>query len=488
MRAVVGAADRGPVVSAALVLGALGVLTLTVFSGAGVTIVAPVVGVTVLFVINYKRLLSWPALTMGLVLVILIVPIKRYTIPGNLPFQLEPYRIYVAMVAMMWIGALLVDPRVRFRKSGLEAPLFLFCAAALGSVIFNEARITKLNVNTEVTKQLTFFASFVIVFYLIVSVVRTYEQIDRVLKTMVAGGAVVAVFAVIESRTGFNIFDHLNKVVPVLKPVQDIPVLDTLQRGGKTRVFGSAQGPIALGAAFAFLLPLAVYLATRASKYWWIAGGFLAFGALATVSRTSILMLIVIAVVFFWLRRQQVKRFWPALLPLVVMVHLLLPGTIGSLRASFFPQGGLIAQQSDRAGTRGSGRIADLGPALDEYSQTPIFGQGFGSRLTGREKQNAQILDDQWLKTLLETGIVGAFAWAWLYVRSVRRLAVRAKKDLSDRGLMFVAFAASIASFAFGMFLYDAFSFIQVTFLLFIVLALGSVALTVAEREVRPGA
>jgi polysaccharide biosynthesis protein PslJ len=483
VRAVVGAADRGPVVSAGLVLGALGVVTLTVFSGAGVTLVAPVVGIAVLFIVSYRRLLSWPALTMGLVLLILIVPIKRYTIPGNLPFQLEPYRIYVAMVALMWIGALLVDPRVRFRKSGLETPLFLFCAAALGSVIFNEARITKLDVHTEVTKQLTFFASFVVVFYFIVSVIRSYEQIDRVLQTIVAGGAIVALFAVIESRTGFNIFDHLNKVVPVLKPVVEAPVVDTIQRGGKTRVFGSAQGPIALGAAFAFLLPLGVYLANRASKYWWAAVGLLTFGALATVSRTSILMLVVILVVFAWLRPTQVKRFWPALLPGLVMVHFLLPGTIGTLRASFFPQGGLIAQQSDRAGTRGSGRIADLGPALDEFSETPVFGQGFGSRLTGRERQNAHILDDQWLKTLLETGLVGAFAWLWLYVRSVRRLARKAKEDHSERGLMYVAFAASVASFAFGMVLYDAFSFIQVTFLLFIVLGLGSAALAAAERE-----
>ena len=151
----------------------------------------------------------------------------------------------------------------------------------------------------------------------------------------------------------------------------------------------------------------------------------------------------------------------------------MLPGTIGTLRSSFFPEEGLIAQQSDNAGTRGSGRIADLGPALDEYSQTPVFGQGFGTRLTGRDRQNAQILDNQWLKTLLETGLVGAFAWLWIYVRSVRRLARVAKEDPSEDGLLFVALAASITAFAVGMVLYDAFSFIEVTFLLFIVLALG---------------
>ncbi len=196
-------------------------------------------------------------------------------------------------------------------------------------------------------------------------------------------------------------------------------------------------------------------------------------------------MLIVILVVLLWLRPKQVKRFWPVLVPAVVVIQLMLPGTIGTLRSSFFPEEGLIAQQSDNAGTRGSGRIADLGPALDEYSQTPVFGQGFGTRLTGRDRQNAQILDNQWLKTLLETGLVGAFAWLWIYVRSVRRLARVAKEDPSEDGLLFVALAASITAFAIGMVLYDAFSFIQVTFLLFIVLALGCAALSAREREAR---
>jgi O-antigen ligase len=171
------------------------------------------------------------------------------------------------------------------------------------------------------------------------------------------------------------------------------------------------------------------------------------------------------------------------LLPAVIVVHLLLPGTIGTLRSSFFPKEGLLAQQSENAGARGSGRVADLGPALDEFSQTPVFGQGYGTRLTGRDKQNAQILDDQWLKTLLETGLVGALAWLWIFSRSIRRLARAAKEDQSEDGLLYVALAASIMAFAIGMVLFDAFAFIQVTFILFILLALGSVALNARDRS-----
>ena len=483
MRALLGGAERGPVVAAGFVFGALVLLTGTVLSGSSATELAPLVAIAVIVVIAYKRLLAWPALLSGLVLVILFIPIKRYSLPGGLPFELEPYRVYVAVVATMWLAALLVDPRVRLRASGLEVPLFLFVAAALGSVIFNDGRITRLNVHTEVTKQLTFFASFLLVFYLIVSVVRTMEHVDRIVRMLVGGGAIVAALSLVESWTGYNAFDHLDGILPLL---QHVEAPGTSERGGKLRVMGSAQGSIALGAALAMLLPLAAYLGYRTRRwFWWASMAVLALGALATLSRTSILMLIVIIAVLLWLRPKQVKKFWPVVLPALIVVHVMLPGTIGTIRSSFFPKEGLLAQQSENAGQRGSGRVADLGPALDEFSQTPIFGQGYGTRLTGRDKQNAQILDDQWLKTLLETGLVGAVAWLWIFTRSIRRLSRAAKEDQSETGLLFVALAASVTAFGIGMVLFDAFAFIQVTFILFILLALGSVALTARERALQ---
>ena len=36
--------------------------------------------------------------------------------------------------------------------------------------------------------------------------------------TLVAGGAVVAFFAIIEARTGINVFNHLDRVIPLLQP------------------------------------------------------------------------------------------------------------------------------------------------------------------------------------------------------------------------------------------------------------------------------
>jgi hypothetical protein len=68
-------------------------------------------------------------------------------------------------------------------------------------------------------------------------------------------------------------------------------------------------------------------------------------------------------------------------------------------------------------------------------------------------------------------------AWLWLFVRSIRRLSREAREDDSDRGWLLVGLTASLTAFAVGMLSYDAFSFIQVTFMVFIFLGLADRAL-----------
>jgi hypothetical protein len=225
------------------------------------------------------------------------------------------------------------------------------------------------------------------------------------------------------------------------------------------------------------LVPLAVYLArSRGSKLWWGAAGLILMGSLATVSRTAVVMMGVMILVFIWLRPREMKRLWPAILPALVLVHFAIPGTLGTLKASFFPSGGLVAQQTNQS--VGSGRIATLGPALHaEFKQNPLLGEGFGTRVPVADEvvkvPNGPILDNQWLGTLLETGVLGALSFVWIFLRFVRRLGRAAKEDLSARGWLLAGLAAAVGAFGVGMFFFDAFAFIQVTFMLFIYLGLG---------------
>ena len=94
-------------------------------------------------------------------------------------------------------------------------------------------------------------------------------MLDIAVKTLVRGGAVIGILAVIEARTGFAPFPQLNTVFPFLKP--DPSFTTELERGSATRAVGPAEHPIALGAALVMLVPLAIYVSRERGRAWYFA-------------------------------------------------------------------------------------------------------------------------------------------------------------------------------------------------------------------------
>jgi hypothetical protein len=451
-------------------------LAVVILSGGNKRVEVTAVGVALGSALLLRRsaLVGWPRLIAALILIILFIPIRRYALPGGLPFQLEPYRIFVGVLVVGWAASLLADPQAHIRRTGFEGPLLLIVGSAFASVVANPHRVA--SSSTEVNKALMFLLSFVLVLYLLRSTIRRLDNIDFLTRTLVGGGAVVSFFAVVEARTGFNVFNHLTKVMPFLRDTGDVGGYRRLGTD-KSRVFASAQHPIALSAALVVLLPLALYLARRyGQRRWYACALAYALAVASTISRTGIMMILVVGIVFLCLRPRETRRFWPALLLAPVAIHFVLPGTLGAIKQSFLPAGGLVAEQHASANTSGSGRLADLKPALAKWKEQPALGQGYGTQVVNLNAAgiDANIFDDQWLGTLLATGLAGFCGWLWLFVRSIRRFGREARRDSSERGWLLAAITAGVASFAIGMLTFDAFAFIQVTFLLFILLAIGS--------------
>jgi polysaccharide biosynthesis protein PslJ len=471
-----------------VVIGALAVLAVAEFSTASLHRVVPFIAFVVVAAVAYRSLLTWRTLLAALVLVIMFLPIRRYSSAIHLGVQLEPYRLLVAFVLLGWTFSLLVDRRVRLRRTGLEPPLVLLVAGALASVVANQGRINALGVNQDVVKNLTFLFSFLIVTYLIVSVVRTLADIQFLLKVIVICGCVVSVFASIEARSGYNVFNSLGGVVPLLGSAS---LGYGLTHDYANRAYASAQHPIALGAALVMLLPLSVYLARSTRRAWWLSTAVLALGIFASRSRTPIVMLVIVVCILLVFRGKEMKGLWPALIPIALALHFAMPGTVASLKGAFLPKGGVISQQAQGSGSTSSGRLAHIAPGIREWSDHAVFGEGFGSRVTegsgpiGHYGANAAILDNQWLSFLLETGIVGLVAWIWLFARFGRAMAHGAR-DPSPIGWLYAGLAASVIAYAIGMVTFDAFSFVQVTFLLFVLLGLGG-ALTSISRGAPQG-
>src|SRR5712691_1314448 len=185
MQVIAGGGERGPIVSSAVVASALVLLAFTVLSGFAVYPVAALLAAVATGVVAYRTLLQWRMLIAAMLVVILFIPIRRYTLPGNLPFNLEPYRLAVALIVAAWITSLVIDPRVRLRNSPFDWPIGVVVAAWLGSELANPGRVSSLG--SYVVKSSTFFASFLFLFYLIVSVVRSRRDIDFLVRLLVRG-------------------------------------------------------------------------------------------------------------------------------------------------------------------------------------------------------------------------------------------------------------------------------------------------------------
>jgi O-Antigen ligase len=444
--------------------------------------------IAALLPVAVKQIESWRALLSILIVVVFVIPIKRYEFPVNLPFDLEPYRVVVLLLAAIWVAALLIDPNVRLRRSQFDLPLVALFIALMASDSLNIDRIHELGVEVDVAKSLSFFASFLVVYFLAYTVLRTREDIEYLIRVIVLGAAFVAVFALIEYRMNSNIFNRLSEVLPILEFRGD--PAEGIARSGRLRVYASAQHPIALSGALMMVLPLALYLAQTTRKaFWWLSSFAVGLGALATLSRTGPIMALAAAVTLLVLRPRDTKRLVPLAVPALIVTFFVLPNALGTFKSAFFPQGGIVAEQSGvNPGNelQADNRLADIGPTLEEWKQRPAFGQGFGTRIVDGDRRNARILDDQWLAFLLEAGAVGVAILLWLFIRSVRLLGRIARRDASSLGLLSASIAASIASCGVGMFTYDTYSFVQVTFLLFLFFALAASVLAISSTAEEP--
>ena len=486
--AVVATERRSPA-PVLILLATLGLFALADAAGASKK-VAPLVLLVVPIVLAHRTIFRWRNLLAAIVLVVMFIPMRRYVMAGGVGFQLDPYRLLVGIVLLGWIVSLLVDSRVRVRRSGFELQMAVILGSVLCSDAANGPLIHDLGVGGEVAKKLIFFFTFVFIYYLSVSVLQSHEDVDLVLKVLVALGAIVALTAVAEFRSGFNTFDHLAKLLPFL---QKLPYIPEAGRGGHVRAYASSEQPIAMSAVFVMLIPVSIYVALRtAQRRWWVAVAALILGAFATTSRTGVTMLIAVAFVFLRLRPRETKRSWRILIVVLLLSKVVAPGAIGTLRYEFFPDGkfnlaGLIAQQDKGSGGFRRGRVGRLSQAWPHISEQPVLGQGYGTRTVGRWGAldwNSTTVDDEWLKTLLETGLVGVVGWFWMFRAFGARAKRLARSDDGPLGWLAVSLWAAVAAYGVGMLTYDAFSFIQVTVILFLLLGLGAVTFRLAESNV----
>ena len=428
------------------------------------------------------RLLDWRVLTLLVLTTIFVFPVRRVTLEIQMPIDPDPYRIVVFGVLVVWLVALLIDADVRLRATRFDWPLGLFSAAVVLSIALNPGLVN--GHGQDVLKALLLVAIYVLFYYFVASVFTQRGDVELLVRALVVGASGIALLATIERVASYNTFDQLASL-PGLEYIPPPQGLD--ERGGLIRVLGSAEHPLALGALLAFVTPLAIYL-LRSSRVWLIALALLFGGIGVTVSRTPVIMLAVALFVYLWMLPKQTVRVLPLFPVLAVVGLLLFPGLVRPSFEAFFPSQGLLDEQNTQLFEGGSttiNRLGDFEFALHDVERSPIVGNGLGTRVTDPlqtarflpDGRYGGILDNQWLGSLLDLGLLGVAALLWLVTRAVRSLRREARLRSDGDALLATSFAASILAFAIGMLFYDAFAFAQITFVFFFTLAIVAVFL-----------
>lgn len=472
---------------------------------AAIAFLPPVVagGVTLVVALVYlarRIVFSWVGWLGILVAVVMFIPVRRYALPIPLPFQLEPYRLVIVLMIGAMAAALLLDRNRKWQPVAFGWPIGIFFVSLIVSIPTNATSLVDQGLASLSVGAIVNWVLMLSVFYLTRQILTSERIVFGLLTGLVWCGTVVAFFALVERATRVNIFWRLDSFLPL----NVIATEDESFRAGGFRSYASSQHPIALSVMFCLLIAIAIYLAAYGAWprnpmsrriVYALAILVLVGGVLAAVSRTAIVVLAVMFLLTLILRPWLGITLFALGVPAVAIGTAVVPKVFDTLIGSFFNVDSLIASQYTSPGSRGAGRLADLGPSLAQAVTSPFFGTGLGSRIVTGENQNAYILDNQVLGTLLETGAVGVLGLAVLILVPIVMMLVWAFTTAAHAPrYAFLAFALVIAGagYATALFFYDAFGFYQTFFVYSMLLAVGAWLLTasppaVAAREAGRG-
>lgn len=257
--------------------------------------------------------------------------------------------------------------------------------------------------------------------------------------------------------TGLNFVDTWQ--IPGLSATGNVGIGD---RGGFVRAAATATHPLEYAVVLAMMLPFcltaAIYDRSRSAFLRWFPVATIALSAVLSVSRSAFISLAAVLLILIPSWSPAVRRAGGFVMALgAVAVYVAVPGMAGTIVGMFSASDSSVASRTD-----------SYDDAISFLLVSPWFGRGFGTFLPAY-----RILDNQYLGTSIEIGLVGLVSFLAVIVSAVT-VAISARRlgtgePMRAMGLALVAsMVAGSLSFAF----FDAFSFPQACGSLFLVAGL----------------
>lgn len=290
---------------------------------------------------------------------------------------------------------------------------------------------------------------------LIAETVPTRERLDTIVRVMVLAGSVIALVGILQFTIGLDLAADVR--LPGFERIGG--ALSVTERSMFRRVAGTTLHPIEFGVVMCLSIPLALHLAMQHSRRWFLAVAVMGVAMPMSVSRTAVLGVIAASVVLVpaWPRKVR-RRVLLGAAGYLVAVRLLIPGLLGTIKALF-----LDANTDPSINSRES----DYEFVSRFVGERPFFGRGFSTFIPTR----FDFLDNQYLLSLVETGVVGLLALVTLILGGMATASsVRGRTDNEvDRDLA-QALMASLAVVGATSVAFDYLSFPTTRVLMFVVL------------------
>jgi O-antigen ligase len=434
---------------------------------------------------NHRRTLrslagDWPHTTRlmpwclaGFMVMLFLIPFDSIDLPIGLPLEAKLDRPFLLAIVALWVlSMVMMGGSNRLQMTAIHYAFFGFVLIAILSLIHNAETTVRLGELELGVRKLALLLSYLALFLVVASSVRPSEV--RPLMNLMCGLAVLTAIGVIwEYREEYNFFfEGLGEVIPINIP----PELHGFDSIGRRSVIGPTIHPLAPAMMMACALPYALISLyesreLRRKVIWGLAATMMIAAALATQRKTSIVAPVVAVAVLVAYRPRMLRMLAPGLIAFVILVHLFTPGALGGVTSQLLPQnffgfGSTVDRQSDYAAVE------------PDVINQPLLGRGYETY----DQKKYRILDNQYLTTIIGTGVVGILAYLSIFA-AIFLLAHRVSRwGDPDRAGPAIAIAAATSAMVIGGALLDILALPQLPYL--ICFFAGFIA--VLWKDVRP--
>lgn len=411
---------------------------------------------------------------------VFLIPVDGVHLKVNLPFSSDYGRFLILLIAMVWLGGVVLakrSDRIRLRPRFWATALIAFLAIAVLSIVLNYGRITNLGELSVAEKKLFvllgllgLFAIFTV--SLRVTELRSFGVLLVVLATITSLGTIY------EQKSGDNIF--YSTASSVLSPIASVEAAPTEgEKVGRPMIAGPTRHALSLDSLLGMAAPFAVAFAafsrsTRKRLLWGLLACIIVSGAMVTQRRSGVVVPVAAIIALFAMRPRKFVSLLPWALVAVVGAFVISGGEISAI--SQLTSGG------DKASTEG--RTADYEAVVPDVLSHPAIGRGYGTH-NSLLHDTYRIFDNGYLDLIYEVGLIGLLAWLAMVLLPIFQARYAARSDNPLRGPPALAASAGLVAFAVASALYDVLSFPQAPYL-FVFLAAMCTCSASVERVAPP--